>query len=54
MQEEGSFSSSKKERVLVIPYDHRLPKIRISTSLATQLRDHRLVGVVHNLVGVVA
>ena len=42
LQEEGNFGSGgKKERVLVIPYDHRLPKVRISTSLIGQLRNHR-------------
>ena len=39
--EEGS--RGKTERVLVIPYDIRIPKIRISTRQADILRSHRIV-----------
>lgn len=41
--EEGFLGTGKTEKVLVIPYDFRLPKIRLSTSLASQLRNHRIV-----------
>ena len=35
--------NDKIESVLVVPYDVRLPKIRIKTRLASQLSHHRLV-----------
>jgi len=31
----------KSEKLLVVPYDRKIPKIRISTGQAEELRDHR-------------
>ena len=36
-------SSQKGGKVLVIPWDFRIPKIRISTRQVDKLRDHRIV-----------
>lgn len=36
-------SSTKVEKVLTIPYDVKIPKIRIVTRLANQLKHHRFV-----------
>ncbi|XP_045889168.1 DIS3-like exonuclease 1 [Micropterus dolomieu] len=41
---EGTQSQSRNsQRILVVPWDHRIPKIRISTQQADALQDHRLV-----------
>ena len=39
--QEGVSVSDRFERILVIPYDVRLPKIRINTRLASQLKNQR-------------
>ncbi|XP_071794054.1 DIS3-like exonuclease 1 [Asterias amurensis] len=41
--EEKQVQGSRSGRVLVIPWDQRLPKIRISTQQADSLRDHRII-----------
>ncbi|XP_019853145.1 PREDICTED: DIS3-like exonuclease 1 [Amphimedon queenslandica] len=41
--EESASSNYKLEKVLVIPYDIRIPKIRISTRLSNELKHHRIV-----------
>ncbi|KAK9542198.1 hypothetical protein VZT92_000081 [Zoarces viviparus] len=35
--------SRNSQRILVVPWDHRIPKIRISTQQADALQDHRVV-----------
>ncbi|CAJ1050140.1 DIS3-like exonuclease 1 [Xyrichtys novacula] len=41
---DGSQSQSRNsQRILVVPWDHRIPKIRISTQQADTLQDHRVV-----------
>ncbi|XP_035215219.1 DIS3-like exonuclease 1 [Stegodyphus dumicola] len=42
-EEESNSSSRKNERILVIPYDYRIPKIRIVTKQAEGIRNHRIV-----------
>lgn len=42
-ESEDSGSSSKRERILVIPYDYRIPKIRILTKQAENLRNQRII-----------
>ena len=42
-QEKAEESRGKTERVLVLPYDARIPKIRIGTRQADLLRSHRIV-----------
>lgn len=36
-------TSQKGGKVLVIPWDYRIPKIRISTRQVEQLKDHRII-----------
>ncbi|XP_044058525.1 DIS3-like exonuclease 1 [Siniperca chuatsi] len=41
---EGTQSQSRNsQRILAVPWDHRIPKIRISTQQADALQDHRVV-----------
>ncbi|XP_023264546.1 DIS3-like exonuclease 1 [Seriola lalandi dorsalis] len=41
---DGSQSQSRNsQRILAVPWDHRIPKIRISTQQADALQDHRVV-----------
>ncbi|XP_035667414.1 DIS3-like exonuclease 1 [Branchiostoma floridae] len=43
-EDEGTQGQKKNPgKVLVIPFDYRIPKIRISTRQADQLKDHRIV-----------
>ncbi|CAI7992116.1 DIS3-like exonuclease 1 [Geodia barretti] len=42
-EEKAEESRGKTERVLVLPYDTRIPKIRIGTRQADLLRSHRIV-----------
>ena len=42
-QEKAEESRGKTERVLVLPYDARIPKIRIGTRQADLLRSHRII-----------
>ncbi|XP_013378724.1 DIS3-like exonuclease 1 [Lingula anatina] len=42
-EQDGSNSQMHSGKHLVIPYDYRIPKIRISTSQAEALKDHRIV-----------
>lgn len=42
-QENAEGSREKTKKVLVVPYDIRIPKIRIGTRQASQLRTHRIV-----------
>ncbi|XP_030581044.1 DIS3-like exonuclease 1 isoform X1 [Archocentrus centrarchus] len=43
-QRDGTQSQSRNsQRILAIPWDHRIPKIRISTQQADTLQDHRVV-----------
>ncbi|XP_071964819.1 DIS3-like exonuclease 1 [Antedon mediterranea] len=42
-KEGSSVQSGKSEAVLVIPYDYRIPKIRITTSQVASLQDQRIV-----------
>ena len=41
MQETSDNRRGRSEKVLVLPYDIRIPKIRISTCQAEELRSHR-------------
>ena len=43
MQEASDNRRGRSEKVLVLPYDIRIPKIRISTRQAEELRSHRCV-----------
>ncbi|GFX84222.1 DIS3-like exonuclease 1 [Trichonephila clavipes] len=42
-EEESSSTSKNKERILVVPYDYRIPKIRIATKQADEIRNKRIV-----------
>ncbi|GIY44565.1 DIS3-like exonuclease 1 [Caerostris darwini] len=43
-EEEDSNSSTKgKERIIVVPYDYRIPKIRIVTKQAEDIRNKRII-----------
>ena len=43
-QETVGNARGRTEKVLVYPYDIRIPKVRISTRQAQELRNHRWVG----------
>ena len=43
LQECGDSRRGKTSKVLVYPYDIRIPKVRISTRQAEDLKNHRLV-----------
>ncbi|GFT82179.1 DIS3-like exonuclease 1 [Nephila pilipes] len=42
-EEDSSSTSKNKERILVVPYDYRIPKIRIATKQADEIRNKRIV-----------
>lgn len=42
-QENSEHSSGRSERVLVCPYDVRIPKVRITTRQVEELKNHRIV-----------
>uniref|UniRef100_A0A8C6SZQ5 DIS3-like exonuclease 1 n=1 Tax=Neogobius melanostomus TaxID=47308 RepID=A0A8C6SZQ5_9GOBI len=40
---EAQSQSRNSQKILTVPWDHRIPKIRISTTQANALQDHRVV-----------
>lgn len=40
---EAQTQSRNSQKILTVPWDHRIPKIRISTTQADSLQDHRVV-----------
>ncbi|GBM24441.1 DIS3-like exonuclease 1 [Araneus ventricosus] len=42
-EDDSSSTSKNKERILAVPYDYRIPKIRIATKQADDIRNKRIV-----------